>query len=217
MRKAITIGQPEQEIEMRKRLVLATRNAGKIKEFKRLLQFVDVELVGLEETGVTDEVEETGETFEANARLKAETYAKLTGETVLADDSGLEVDALDGRPGVRSARYGGPGLTDKDRVAKLLNELEDVRGWKRTARFRAVLAMAGSDVPGGVITEEGSVEGAIAHQPIGEGGFGYDPVFWIASLAKTTGELNGEQKDGLSHRGAAVKRMLPHIEKWLNG
>lgn len=201
---------------MRKRLVLATRNAGKIKEFKRLLSRLDVDLVGLQETGVEDEVEETGSTFEENARLKAESYAKLTGETVIADDSGLELDVLDGRPGVLSARYGGPGLSDEQRVEKLLDELKDVRGWKRTARFKAVLAMAGKDVPGGLITEEGSVEGAIAHQPIGKNGFGYDPVFWLASHAKTSAELAGEAKDAISHRGAAMQKMIPHIEDWLN-
>lgn len=200
---------------MRKRLVIATRNAGKIQEFKRLLSNLDVELVGLHETGVSEEIEETGDTFEANARLKAEGYARLTGETVLADDSGLEVDVLDGRPGVQSARYGGPGLSDEQRVEKLLGELKDVRGWNRTARFRAVLALAGKDLPGGVITEEGAVEGAIAHQPIGENGFGYDPVFWLASYAKTSAELTGEQKDAISHRGVALKKMLPRIEEWL--
>ncbi len=199
---------------MRKRLILATRNAGKIREFRRLLGSTGVELVGLDETDVSETVDETGSTFEANARLKAEGYSKLTGEVVLADDSGLEVDVLDGRPGVLSARYGGPDLSDEQRVQKLLGELIDVRGWKRTARFRAVLALAGPGVPGGVIVEEGAVEGAIAHQPIGENGFGYDPVFWLASHAKTTAELSGEEKDAVSHRGAAMQKMLPHIEQW---
>ena len=198
---------------MRRRLVLATRNAGKVREFARLLGHLNIELVGLEETGKTEEIEETGSTFEENARIKAEGYARLTGETTLADDSGLEVDALNGKPGVQSARYGGPGLSDADRVTMLLGELEDVRGWKRTARFTAVLALAGDDVPGGVITETGKLEGAIAHEPIGKGGFGYDPVFWQAGLAKTSAELTGEQKDAVSHRGAAVKKMLPHLEK----
>lgn len=200
---------------MRRRLVLATRNPGKVREFTRLLSGLDIELVGLGETGITDEIEETGSTFQENARLKAVGYARLTGETTLADDSGLEVDALNGRPGVESARYGGPGLSDEGRVAKLLGELEDVRGWKRTARFKAVLALAGESVPGGVVTEEGAVEGAIVHEPIGTGGFGYDPVFWLAGLAKTSAELSGEQKDAVSHRGAAMRKMLPHIERLL--
>ena len=200
---------------MRRRLVLATRNPGKVRELKRLLGNLDIELIGLDEAGVTAEVEETGATFEENARIKAAEYANLTGEMTLADDSGLEVDALDGRPGVQSARYGGPGLSDEDRVTKLLGELKDVRGWKRTARFKAVVAVAGEGVPGGVITENGVVEGAIAHQPIGTGGFGYDPVFWLAGFAKTSAELGGEQKDSISHRGAAMKKMLPHLEKLL--
>ena len=200
---------------MRRRLVLATRNPGKVREFRRLLDGFDVDLVGLHETGVTVEVDETGSTFEDNAVLKAKAYAAATGELVIADDSGLEVDALGGQPGVMSARYGGPGLDDKGRVQKLLDELKDVRGWKRTARFRAVVAIAGAGVPGGVQTAEGVVEGAIAHEPIGKNGFGYDPVFWIASQAKTTAELSGEAKDSLSHRGAAVRKMLPILEKIL--
>lgn len=212
--RANATGDAEPKNEMRKRLVLATRNAGKFREFKRLLESSGLDLIGLDETGITEDIEESGTTFEDNARLKAEGYAKLTGETVLADDSGLEVDALGGRPGVQSARYGGPGLSDQDRVAKLLDELKDVRGWNRMARFTAVLALAGDDVPGGTVTAEGNVEGAIAHQPIGEGGFGYDPVFWLASLVKTAGELNGEQKDAISHRGAAMKKMQPHIKAW---
>jgi XTP/dITP diphosphohydrolase len=201
--------------EMRKRLVLATRNPGKVREFRRMLGDLKVDLVGLDATGVTDEVAETGSSYEDNAVLKAEGYAKLTGEMVLADDSGLEVDALDGRPGVLSARYGGPGLTDEQRVQKLLEELKDVRGWKRTARFRAVVAIAGAGVPGGVQTKEGVVEGSIAHQPIGKNGFGYDPVFWIASQAKTTAELSGDAKDALSHRGVAVRKMLPVLQQIL--
>jgi XTP/dITP diphosphohydrolase len=200
---------------MRKRLLLATRNPGKTREFRRLLKDLDVEVIDLESAGVREEIEETGATFEENARLKARGYARLSGELTLADDSGLEVDALDGRPGVMSARYGGPGLTDADRVTKLLAEMKDVRGWKRTARFTAVLALAGRGVPSGAVTEKGVVEGAITHEPIGNGGFGYDPIFWIASLAKTSAELTGEQKDIISHRGAAARKMLPHIRKAL--
>lgn len=197
---------------MRKRLVLATRNPGKVREFRRLLGSFDMQLIGLEETGVTNDIEETGSTFEENARIKATAYAKLTGELTLADDSGLEVDALDGRPGVLSARYGGPGLSDEDRVARLLGELKDVPGWKRKARFIAVVAIAGDSVPGGVITETGMVEGAIAHQPIGKDGFGYDPVFWIPSLAKTSAELSGVKKDLISHRGVAIRKIATHFE-----
>lgn len=205
----------KEKSELRKRLLIATRNAGKLREFRRLLADLDVEILGLEDVGVTDEVDETGETFEENARLKAETYARLSGLLTLADDSGLEVDALGGRPGVRSARYGGPGLTDLDRVQKLLDELRDVRGWDRGARFRAVVALAGEAVDGGVATADGVAEGAITHEPIGEGGFGYDPVFWIAALASTTAQLTGAQKDSLSHRGDAVRKIVPALRKAL--
>lgn len=203
------------ENEMRNRLLLATRNPGKVREFRRLLKELDIQVIGLHEAGVQDEVEETGSTFEENARLKAQGYSRLSGELTLADDSGLEVDSLGGHPGVMSARYGGPDLDDAQRVDRLLEEMKDVRGWDRKARFRAVLALAGTGVPSGVITEEGVVEGAIAHQPIGDGGFGYDPVFWIASLAKTSAELTGEQKDAISHRGAAMRRMLPRLREAL--
>lgn len=188
-----------------------------MREFTRLLESLELEVIGLDETGVTEQIEETGDTFEENARMKAEGYARLTGETVLADDSGLEVDALGGRPGVQSARYGGTDLSDEQRVRKLLDELKDVRGWDRTARFRAVLALAGKDIPGGVILEEGTVEGSIAHEPIGSGGFGYDPVFWLVREAKTSAELTGDQKDAISHRGAAMRKMLPHVKRWMVG
>lgn len=200
---------------MRNRLLLATRNPGKVREFRRLLKELDIQVIGLDEAGIRDDIEETGSTFEQNARLKAEGYSRLSGELTLADDSGLEVDALGGQPGVMSARYGGPGLNDAQRVTKLLEEMKDVRGWDRKARFKAVLALAGKDVPSGVVTEDGVIEGAIAHQPIGDGGFGYDPVFWIASLAKTSAELTGEQKDAISHRGAAMRKMLPRLREVL--
>ena len=201
---------------MRNRLLLATRNPGKIVEFQRLLKNAQVEVIGLDDVGVRDEIEETGETFEENARLKADGYARLSGELTLADDSGLEVDALGGRPGVMSARYGGPGLTDAQRVTKLLEEMKDVQGWKRTARFTAVLALARPGEPSATVTETGVVEGAIIHQPLGTNGFGYDPVFWLPSLTKTSAQLTGEQKDAISHRGAAARKMLPHIKKALS-
>ena len=196
---------------MRNRVLLATRNPGKVREFERLLSGLDIAVLGLGDAGITEEIKESGATFEQNARLKAQGYGRLSGELTLADDSGLEVDALGGKPGVKSARYGGPGLTDEQRVEKLLDELKNVRGWDRKARFRAVLALAGDGVPDGVVTTERVVEGSIAHQPIGTGGFGYDPVFWIPSIANTTASLTGEQKDRLSHRGAAVRKMVPYI------
>ena len=193
------------------KLLIATRNEGKLREFRRLLSGLNVEMAGLGGTGVTLQVEETGSTFRENACLKAAAYSEASGLLTLADDSGLEVDALGGAPGVQSARYGGPGLSDAQRVGLLLDVMKDVPGWERTARFRAVLALAGSEVPGGMVTVEGVVEGAIAHQPIGSNGFGYDPVFWIPRLANTTAAISAGQKDAVSHRGVAARRMAEVI------
>jgi XTP/dITP diphosphohydrolase len=193
------------------KLLIATRNEGKLREFRRLLSGLNVEMAGLGGTGVTLQVEETGSTFRENACLKAAAYSEASGLLTLADDSGLEVDALGGAPGVQSARYGGPGLSDAQRVGLLLDVMKDVPGWERTARFRAVLALAGSEVPGGMVTVEGVVEGAIAHQSIGLNGFGYDPVFWIPRLANTTAAISAGQKDAVSHRGVAARRMAEVI------
>lgn len=198
---------------MAKKLLVATRNSGKVREFARLLSDIDFDVVGLDDLGIDLEVEETGSTFEENALLKARAYAEASGELTLADDSGLEVKALDGDPGVKSARYGGEGLDDEGRVQLLLKNLESVRGWNRQARFVAVLALVGDQVPGGESTTEGVVDGAIIHEPVGENGFGYDPVFWLASHAKTTAQLSGEDKDEVSHRGNALRQLLPVLQK----
>lgn len=198
---------------MAKKLLVATRNSGKVREFARLLSDIDFDVVGLDDLGIDLEVEETGSTFEENALLKARAYAEASGELTLADDSGLEVKALDGEPGVKSARYGGEGPDDEGRVQLLLKNLESVRGWNRQARFVAVLALVGDQVPGGESTTEGVVDGAIIHEPIGENGFGYDPVFWLASHAKTTAQLSGEEKDEVSHRGNALRQLLPVLQK----
>ncbi len=189
------------------RLLIATRNPGKRREFQRLLEGLPFEFVDLAGAGVHGEVVETGKTFEQNARLKAQGYCRLSGLLTLADDSGLEVDALGGGPGIMSARYGGPGLSDEGRVMLLLERMRDVPGWKRQARFRAVLALAGPGVTGGVATTEGVVEGAIAHGPMGKDGFGYDPVFWLKQRVKTMAELRPEEKDAISHRGQAARKM----------
>ncbi len=177
---------------MTKKLLVATHNSGKVREFSRMLSAMAFdavfEVVGLDDLGIDLDVEETGTTFEENSVLKARAYAEVSGVLTLADDSGLVVDALDGAPGVNSARYGGAKLDDEGRVQLLLDNMQDVPGWDRTARFVAVLALAGaelqglpetSDMPGGLVTSEGVLEGAIVHQPIGANGFGYDPVFWL--------------------------------------
>jgi XTP/dITP diphosphohydrolase len=197
---------------MTKKLIVATWNSGKVREFSRMLSEMPFEVVGLDDLGITLEVEETGSTFEENAVLKARAYARESGELTLADDSGLEVDSLNGEPGVLSARYGGEGLDDEGRVQLVLDKMKHLPGWERTARFVAVLALVGDEVPDGVVTSKGVMEGAIMHEPIGENGFGYDPVFWLASHAKTTAQLTGEEKDIISHRGAALRGLTPTLE-----
>ena len=196
---------------MVKKLLVATRNSGKVREFSRMLSHLSTDtvfdVVGLDDLRIDLEVKETGSTFEENAVLKARQYADVSGEVTLADDSGLVVDALNGAPGVLSARYGGDGLNDEDRVRLLLENMYDIPGWERTARFIAVIALVGPDVPGGLVTSEGAIEGAIMHEPIGQNGFGYDPVFWIPRRAKTTAQMSAAEKDGISHRGIALRGM----------
>ncbi|CAI8053700.1 dITP/XTP pyrophosphatase, partial [Geodia barretti] len=148
-----------------------------------------------------------GSSFEENAQLKATTYCGLAGVLTLADDSGLEVDALAGAPGVLSARYGGPDLDDGDRLSLLLSNMAHVPGWKRTARFRAVLALAAPPDADILETTNGTVEGAICHEPVGKGGFGYDPVFWLPEKAMTMAQLTAAEKNALSHRGKAAIAM----------
>jgi XTP/dITP diphosphohydrolase len=189
-----------------KRLIVATGNPGKLREFRAALAPEGIEVQGLEALDSIPDVEETGETFEANARIKAEAYSSHTSSWVVAEDSGLEVDALDGDPGVRSARYGGEGLDDPGRVQLVLRNLEGVPDEQRTARFRCVMALARK----GQVTAifEGAVEGRIVHAPVGDNGFGYDPVFFHESLGCTFAQVSREQKQELSHRGEAIRRFL---------
>ncbi|MEI6185667.1 MAG: RdgB/HAM1 family non-canonical purine NTP pyrophosphatase [Dehalococcoidia bacterium] len=186
------------------RLLLATTNKGKAAEYRDLLKGLDFELVTLDQAGISQQADESYNTFEENARHKAAFYAELGGLLTLADDSGLEVDALGGEPGVRSSRYAGDNTTDADRVAFLLNKLKDIPQQKRMARFRCVIAIAR---PGGPVqTTEGVCVGYIAMEPAGNNGFGYDPVFFLPEYGRTIAELPPEIKNRISHRGrAAVK------------
>jgi len=184
------------------KLMLATNNQGKVGEYRELLRGLPFELVTPGDIGVDGHVEETGQTFLENARLKAWTLCERSGLLTLADDSGLEVDALNGEPGIRSARYAGPDATDRDLVAKLLANLRGVPPEKRGARFRCVIAIA---VPGGrIYTRSGNCIGRISEIPRGDFGFGYDPVFLVPDLGLTMAELPARTKNRLSHRGRAA-------------
>ncbi|MCH8850586.1 MAG: RdgB/HAM1 family non-canonical purine NTP pyrophosphatase [Chloroflexi bacterium] len=194
------------------RLLLATNNAGKVAEFRRLLDGCGWEIVAPADVGLKLAVEETGQTYAENARIKAAAYAEAGGLVTLADDSGLEVDALGGRPGLLSARYAGANRTDRERLEKLLEELAEVPDKDRTARFRCVIAIVGEKEQ--IELVEGTVEGYIAREPRGDSGFGYDPVFVLADRGLTAAELPDIEKDALSHRGVATRKALPILERW---
>lgn len=194
---------------MAQRLLVATHNQGKVMELAELLADLDVTLVGLDDVGITREVAETGMTFRENAVLKAETYARESGLLTLADDSGLEVDALAGRPGVHTARYGGEALNARQRYEYLLSNLNGVPWEERSARFHCVVALARPE--GVVATADGLLEGHIALAPSGDGGFGYDPVFHIDEQACTMAQLPAHLKNRISHRGRAVTAIKPRL------
>jgi len=186
------------------KLLLATNNQGKVREYKSLLQGIPYEIVTLAEQGIPTDVDEAGVSFEENARLKATTLAAESGLLSLADDSGLEVDALGGEPGSRSHRYAGEDATDADRIDYLLARLRDVPDEKRTARFRCVIAIATPD--GKVELCFGECRGIITTTPRGDNGFGYDPVFYLPELGKTMAELPPEEKNKISHRARAAEK-----------
>lgn len=192
-----------------RRLVLATRNAGKVRELQRLLQGTDVEVLSLAEFPGAPEVKETGRTFAENALLKARSAATYTGLVALADDSGLEVDALGGRPGVYSARFAGPLASDEDNNRKLLALMQGVEGAARTARFHSAVAIASPDGRDRVV--EGSCEGVLLDAPRGRDGFGYDPLFLVPELGMTFAELPMEEKNRISHRGQALRKALREL------
>jgi len=195
------------------KLLIATNNPGKLKEYADLLAGLPVILTTPAHEGLLLEVDESGATFAENAILKARAYAKAGGLLTLADDSGLEVDALDGAPGVRSARYAGKGASDEDRYRLLLGHLVDVPEGRRTARFRCVVAIATPE--GDVHTAEGRCEGVIGFEPRGRHGFGYDPVFYLPDRGQTMAELPPEVKNQISHRARAARAALPILQQLL--
>lgn len=193
-----------------KRFVVATKNRGKLEEIRQILKGMQLEVVSMEDVGIKEDIEEYGTTFEENALIKAKEVARVSGEMVMADDSGLEVDYLKGAPGIYSARYGGEGATDSFKNRKLLKELADVPFDRRTARFVCAIAVV---VPGGSFTVRGTCEGYIAFEEKGENGFGYDPLFYIPEYGMTIAEMQAGQKNEISHRGNALKLMLERLKQ----
>ena len=193
------------------RFVLATHNPGKLREMGEILKDFGIEVVSPRDLGITVDVEETGTTFAENAMLKAKAICKEANLPAIADDSGLCVDVLNGAPGVYSARYGGEGLDDKGRYMLLLSSLRGAP--TRAAHFACAVACAFPN--GDTLTAEGRCDGSIAYAPLGEGGFGYDPVFLLPGTGKTFGQLTQEEKSAVSHRGRALKDFAGKLEAYL--
>ena len=196
---------------MSEKFVLATHNPGKLKEMSAILAELGIQVVGPDELGIDVEVEETGTTFAENAMLKARAICAASGLPAIADDSGLCVDALNGGPGVYSARYGGEGLDDRGRTMLLL---QNMRGQTtRAAHFACAICCVFPS--GDTLTAEGRCEGAIAFAPMGEGGFGHDPVFLVPEKAKTFSQLTAEEKNAISHRGKALRAFSEKLATYL--
>ena len=195
------------------RIIFATGNEGKLKEIRMILQDLGVEVISLKEAGVEAGAEENGTTFEENARIKAQAVMEQTGEVVLADDSGLEVDALNKEPGIHSARYMGYDTSYHIKNQNLIDRLAGKKGAERSARFVCAIAAALPD--GRVITTRGTMEGEIGYEERGDNGFGYDPIFYLPEYGCTTAELDPEKKNELSHRGKALRAMREIMEKKL--
>lgn len=195
------------------KFIIATNNPKKLIELERILKPLGIDAVSAKEAGIVlDDVEETGTTFAENAFLKANAAYKKTGMPSVADDSGLSVDALNGRPGVYSARYAGENATDKDRYTKLLGEMKDIPEDERTAHFTSAICCILSD--GSKIEVEGRCDGRIAFEPSGDGGFGYDPVFLYGE--RSYAQLTAEEKDKVSHRGKSLRKLQEELQKHFN-
>ena len=193
-------------------IVLATHNRGKMEEMAAILGHLPVELLTLDTFPEIGDIPETGNTLKENAFIKAETVHRLTGLPALADDTGLEVDALNGAPGIYSARYAGADATFDDNCQKMLKELHGIPVEKRTARFRTVIAFINGGKKEWV---EGVAEGRIIEKKRGIGGFGYDPIFYYLPLRKTFAELDSVEKNSISHRGKALRNFCGILEKWI--
>lgn len=195
------------------KLIVATKNRGKIEEIKKVLADMPFDVAAMNEVGIDIDVEEDGTTFEENSLKKATQICEISKTIVIADDSGIEVDFLNGAPGIYSARFGGPGATDEDKNKKLLSMLAEVPFEKRTARFVCAIAVAFPD--GRSFTVRDTCEGIIAFEGKGNNGFGYDPLFFLEQYDKTMAELDMDVKNKISHRGKALKSMAVKLEDYL--
>ena len=193
------------------KLLLATKNPAKVREYSRLLEGIPYEIATLADVSINQVVDETEATLEENAALKAKAYASLSNLLTLADDSGLEVDALGGEPGALSARFAGEGASDKALIDYLLTKLSGIPWEQRTARFQCMIAIASLD--GEVALCQGECQGIIALEPKGDNGFGYDPIFYLPELRKTMAELSMDEKNEVSHRGKAVRKARHILEQ----
>ena len=191
-------------------IILATNNKGKIGEMKKKLSKYSMDVISQKETGFDIEIEENGKNFKENAILKAEAIYKITGKPVIADDSGLEIDALNGQPGVFSHRFAGPNASDEDRINKILDLMNGIPESKRTARFKCVICYIDNNGKKNIF--EGTVEGKIGFEPRGNNGFGYDPIFVLAN-GKTFAEITAEEKNQISHRGKAISQLLEFLNE----
>jgi XTP/dITP diphosphohydrolase len=190
---------------MKKRIIFATSNEGKMKEIRMILNNSDYEVVSMKEAGIEANIVEDGLTFEENAIIKAKAIMEMAGEIVLADDSGIEIDAMDKAPGIYSARFLGEDTSYDIKNNYILDKLKDVHGDHRSARFVCAIACAFPD--GEIITTRGTIEGLIGHEIAGENGFGYDPIFWVPEYQCTSAQLTPEIKNKISHRGKALESM----------
>ena len=198
---------------MKRKIVFATGNAGKMREIREILADMDLEVVSMAEIGADIEIEENGATFEENAVIKARAVGKVCGEIVLADDSGLEVDHLNREPGIYSARYMGEDTPYSIKNASIIQRLEGVPREERTARFVCAIAAVFPD--GEEVVTHGEIEGWIDYEEKGSNGFGYDPIFFVPEFGRTTAELSDEEKNSVSHRGRALRKMKDELRKRL--
>lgn len=196
-----------------KKIVFASNNDGKIKEIREILKDFDAEILTMKEAGADIEIEENGTTFEENALIKARAVMQITGEITMADDSGLEIDYLNGEPGVYSARYMGHDTSYDIKNNAIIERMKNVSGNNRSARFVCAIAAVFPD--GKEFVEKGTMEGVIGEKPMGENGFGYDPILFLPQYNKSSAQLTSEEKNRISHRGEAINKMKAAIEKYI--